>query len=113
MPVIDRLSIGVPYQDKTNIGRYSKSDLKCGGNLWPIKYKTIVKSEQKLHNDRFPIELPIKCIKLSGIKDNSIILEPFAGSGTTCLAAKTLNRQYIGIELNPEYCKLANQRLSQ
>ena len=42
-----------------------------------------------------------------------VILDPFNGSGTTCKAAKELNRQWCGIEINPDYCKLAEARLSQ
>ncbi|MFH1563620.1 MAG: site-specific DNA-methyltransferase [Nitrospirota bacterium] len=42
---------------------------------------------------------------------NGIVLDPFVGSGTTCLAAKNLNRSYIGIEINPDYVNYANERL--
>ena len=42
-----------------------------------------------------------------------IVLDPFAGSGTTCLVANNLGRRWVGIELNPEYVKLANKRLRQ
>jgi site-specific DNA-methyltransferase (adenine-specific) len=42
-----------------------------------------------------------------------VILDPFAGSGTTLKAAKELNRQWCGIEINPEYCAIAEARLSQ
>jgi DNA modification methylase len=45
--------------------------------------------------------------------DFDIILDPFAGSGTTCVAAKQLGRKYIGIEINPDYCKIAEDRLRQ
>jgi site-specific DNA-methyltransferase (adenine-specific) len=42
---------------------------------------------------------------------NGIILDPFCGSGTTCVAAKMLGRKYIGIEINAEYCEIARERL--
>jgi site-specific DNA-methyltransferase (adenine-specific) len=42
-----------------------------------------------------------------------VVLDPFSGSGTTCKAAKELNRQWCGIEINPEYCAIAEGRLSQ
>jgi methylase of polypeptide subunit release factors len=42
---------------------------------------------------------------------SGIILDPFSGSGTTCLVAKKLGRNYIGIDLNPDYCKIAEARL--
>ncbi len=110
MPNLDRLSIGVPYKDKSNIGRYSNKDLRCGGNFWEFGYETIQSKKQKLHNDRFPLELPLRCIKLSGLK-KGIVLDPFAGSGTTCVAAKQLGLDYLGFELNLQYITTITDRL--
>jgi len=42
---------------------------------------------------------------------NGIVLDPFLGSGTTAVACKQLNRHFIGIEINPDYCKIARERL--
>jgi hypothetical protein len=42
-----------------------------------------------------------------------VVLDPFAGSGTTCMVAETLGRNSIGLELNPEYCKLIDKRMSK
>jgi len=42
-----------------------------------------------------------------------IVLDPFMGSGTTAIAAKKLDRDYIGFELNPEYVKIAKRRIKQ
>ena len=42
---------------------------------------------------------------------NGIVLDPFLGSGTTAAVAKQMGRHYIGIELNPDYCTLAEQRI--
>ena len=50
------------------------------------------------------------CI-LAGCPIGGIVLDPFFGSGTTGMVAKRLNRRYIGIELNPDYCELAKQRI--
>ena len=72
MPLLNRLAIGVPYADKSNIGRYAAKDLKCGGNVWYIDYDTINHKEEKLHNDRFPLELPTRCLKLSNKKTTPI-----------------------------------------
>jgi DNA modification methylase len=42
-----------------------------------------------------------------------VVLDPFAGSGTTLYVARELGRKYIGIEINPEYIKLIEKRLEQ
>lgn len=55
------------------------------------------------------IETPIK----AGCPDGGIVLDPFIGSGTTAFVAEKLNRNWLGIELNPEYAKLAEERISQ
>lgn len=46
-------------------------------------------------------------------KENDVILDPFCGSGTTCVAAKQLRRHFIGMELNPEYAEYAKQRVAE
>ena len=58
----------------------------------------------------FPPKLVEICI-MAGCPKGGIVLDPFFGSGTTGLAAKTLDRRYIGIELNTEYCALARARI--
>jgi len=63
-----------------------------------------------------PAPMPLKLAKdhiASWSNPGDIILDPFAGSGTTLKAAKELNRQWCGIEINPEYCKIAEERLRQ
>jgi len=62
------------------------------------------------HFAAFPPKLAQTCI-LAGCPENGIVIDPFFGSGTTGLAAIELNRRYIGIELNPEYCILARERI--
>ena len=62
------------------------------------------------HFAAFPIELIIPCI-LAGSKEGDTILDPFFGSGTTAEAATLLNRNWIGIEINPEYKNLYKERL--
>lgn len=112
MPEIDRLSIGIPYVDKTNAKRFNNGqDLHCAGNVWYINYPTINKSDDKLHNDRFPEELSNKCIKLSGLK-SGIVLDPFSGSGTVAVSSKKLGLNYIGIEKNPEHYNTSMIRLN-
>ncbi|HDY88810.1 MAG TPA: site-specific DNA-methyltransferase [bacterium] len=59
----------------------------------------------------FPPKL-IEPMILAGCPENGIVLDIFAGSGTTCAEAKRFNRQYIGMELNSEYIKMAEKRIS-
>ena len=61
-----------------------------------------------------PCIMPLEVIKnIIGILPNDlIIMDPFTGSGTTCLGAKELGRQYIGIEINKDYYKTAVDRLN-
>jgi site-specific DNA-methyltransferase (adenine-specific) len=62
------------------------------------------------HSAVFPVALPDFFIKLF-TKEGDFVLDPFAGSGTACVAAKRLGRPYIGIDISPEYCVLANNRI--
>jgi site-specific DNA-methyltransferase (adenine-specific) len=75
--------------------------------LWTFKGE----SKKKVgHPAPFPIELPKRCIKLFSFVGDTI-LDPFAGSGTTLIAAAMLNRIGIGIEIDTEYCNLAKSRI--
>lgn len=62
------------------------------------------------HPAPFPVELPRRCIRLFSFEED-IILDPFVGSGTTLVASLMENRYGIGVEIDPEYVKLAVQRL--
>ena len=62
------------------------------------------------HFATFPPNLIEPCI-LAGCRDGGVVLDPFMGSGTTCMVAKQNGRGYIGIELNPEYVELARKRI--
>jgi site-specific DNA-methyltransferase (adenine-specific) len=73
-------------------------------NISPARAKKIG------HPAPFPVELAKRFINLYSFK-NDLILDPFIGSGSTAIAAKLLNRDYIGYELNPEYVKIAKNRL--
>ena len=58
----------------------------------------------------FSMNIPTKAIKILTYK-NDLVLDPFAGSGTSMVAAETLNRRWIGIELSPNYCEVARKRI--
>lgn len=62
------------------------------------------------HPAPFPIELPSRLIQFYSF-EKDIVLDPFCGSGSTCIAAKKLERHYIGYDTNSEYCQIARERL--
>lgn len=65
-----------------------------------------------VHFAVFPERLVELCIS-AGCPENGIVLDPFVGSGTTAVVAKRLNRKYVGIDSNAEYCEMALDRLYQ
>lgn len=92
--------IGIPYSDKSNIGRYSKSDARDAGNIWFIPYvKTTGATVKKGHEAPFPIELPYRCLNL--VKNAETVLDPFAGTGSTLRAAHELGLDGYGYEILP------------
>ena len=64
------------------------------------------------HPAPFPLELPLRCIKLYTFEGENV-LDPFMGSGTTALASMLLNRHYIGYDVNKDYVDLAQKRINQ
>lgn len=100
---LNRLSIGVPYKDKSNVRRYGRgADLRCGGNIWRFGYDTIQRAHQKLHPHRFPDELPERCIKLVGLS-SGLVCDPFGGSFTTAAVARKRGLDFVSCD-----CSLFN-----
>lgn len=79
-----------------------------------LKRDIIESPVESIKNNQHPAVYPLfiiqELIKLL-TNTNDIVLDPFVGSGTSCLAAKNLKRDYIGIEINPDYVNYANERL--
>jgi site-specific DNA-methyltransferase (adenine-specific) len=97
---IDPKAIGIPYADKSNIGRYGDSDLRDPGNIFHITYeKTTGATVKKGHDAPFPIGLPYMCIK--AVPYCETVLDPFLGTGTTLAACNCLNKTGYGYEKYP------------
>ena len=77
-------------------------------NIWEIA----VAQNKTGHPAVFPYEIPYRHI-LTWTNEGDIVLDPFIGSGTTALAALDLNRKYIGIEINGDYYKMANELINK
>jgi site-specific DNA-methyltransferase (adenine-specific) len=113
---IDRLAVGVPYSDKSNIKRWSHTagrDLRCRGNNWFIPYKTIVsRSKQRPHPATFPSELAVNCVKLHGGTASTVMLDPFLGIGHAAIAAKACKiGLFIGFDIDAEYVRVARSNV--
>lgn len=104
---LNKRAIGVPYQDKTNIGRWKSAtqDKRDRGNVWFIPYPTI--QESRHHPAVFPEKLPYLCIKMHGVKPDMLVYDPFMGIGTTALACIKLGVNYMGTEIDADYIKVA------
>ena len=85
---LDRLAIGVAYQDKSNVERWGRKlgvprrDVRCRGNTWFVPYKTIKsRDKQRPHPASFPARIPEMCMRLHGLPRIQTVLDPFMGIG--------------------------------
>jgi len=88
--------------------RFVNPDGRNKRSVWTITTKPY----KDAHFAVFPPTIPELCIK-AGSKEGDTVLDPFFGSGTTGWVAQRLGRQWIGIELNAEYIKIAEKRFAQ
>ncbi len=112
---VQRLAAGVPFTDKSNIARRNHAvDRRCRGDTWFIPYETVQTRKQKfLHPGTFPVALPTACLTLHGIDAQSVLLDPFMGTGTSLLAAEGMGIRGIGIEIDTRYVAVARERLRE
>ena len=113
---LSRLALGVPYQDKSNIARWSHSrgkDLRCRGNTWFVPYQTIQSREkERPHPATFPVQLAEWCIKLHGVSRIETMLDPFLGIGNSAMAAQRYRvKRFIGFEIDETYLAEAKRRI--
>ena len=116
---------GIYVWDKTQAARPKKGSFRtqCEYAVWGSKgglpnkgpylagltRKSVV-SKEKFHLTGKPLAVMQDIVKIVHT-DDAIILDPFAGSGTTCVAAFRENKNYIGIELSKDYCAIARERI--
>lgn len=113
---LDRLAVGVPYADKSNIARWSHTrgaDLRCRGNTWFVPYETIQsRSKERPHPATFPVQLAEWCIRLHGLSRVEQMLDPFLGIGNSAVAAQRCGvKSFIGFEIDEDYLAEAKRRL--
>ena len=110
---LNKLAVGVPYQDKSNIGRWRKAsqDSRDRGNTWFIPYETIKSRSERPHPATFPVKLPEMCLKLHGITKEMLALDPFLGIGSSAVACLRLGIPFIGFDIDEAYLEEAARRL--
>ena len=114
---LNRLALGVPYQDKSNIARWRHTqgdDLRCRGNTWFVPYETIQSREkERPHPATFPVQLAEWCIKLHGVSRVEMMLDPFLGIGNSAVGAQRCGvKKFLGFEIDDAYLVEAKRRIA-
>jgi DNA modification methylase len=86
---------------------YGMDNMRNKRDVWIVN----TKPHSYAHFAIYPEKLITPCV-LAGSREGGIVLDPFMGSGTTAIVALKLLRKYIGCEINPEYIKIAEQRIA-
>jgi site-specific DNA-methyltransferase (adenine-specific) len=102
---------GEPYltEEGKNKVAYSEQDKKEFMELVFGQWKYFADT-RSLTKATFSMDIPEKAIKILSYR-NDIVLDPFNGSGTSCVAAVVHDRRWVGIELSENYCEIAKQRI--
>ena len=102
----------IMFEANAKAGRcFNSYNFKRGelNDIWRISRE---RSKTKTHSAVFPLTLAEKAI-INFSKENDIVLDPFMGSGSTGVACKSLNRNFIGVEINKEYFDVARERIGE
>jgi site-specific DNA-methyltransferase (adenine-specific) len=113
---LDRLALGVPYQDQSNIARWraAADGVRCRGNTWFIPYETIQRRDRdRPHPATFPSQLPEQCLRLHGLSRIRLAMDPFTGLGSTAVACARLGIGFVGADIDETYVKEAVARVRE
>lgn len=88
------------------IGRELESRFAKLTSIW-----SFVPENKNSHPAPFPVVLPLRAIAATVNSQNGFVVDPYCGSGTTCVAASILNHRYFGIDISDEYIKMTKDRL--
>ena len=113
---LDRLAVGVEYQDKSNVARWNgvDEDRRCRGNTWFVPYRTIrSRRDQRPHPATFPVKIPRMCVRLHGLERTRRVMDPFLGIGASAVACVELGVDFVGFETDPEYCRQSRRAVEE
>jgi DNA modification methylase len=105
----DGLRNEIPKRNAEEFAELNCPEFRNKRCVWEVNPKGTRKESNKDHYAVFPEKL-IWDMVLAGCPENGIVLDPFFGAGTTGIVARKQNKNFIGIELNSEYCKIAKRR---
>lgn len=89
-------------------------DMKCRGTIWDYTKIRSLENMKGLPKNKHPATFPLKIAEdliLTFTDKGELVLDPLCGSGTTCVAAKNNERDYIGIDIGKDYCDIAEEWL--
>ncbi len=89
---------------------WTNIDRKSVKKYTVIQQGFVAKERERFHPTQKPVEL-FSYILRDYTKEGDLIFDPYLGSGTTAVACKELNRNYIGIEISQKYCDIAEKRI--
>jgi len=107
----------VGFESKKGVGEYKHGTSKAKKGISrcrdyvEIGTSKVDRSDYNTHPAQYPVQLAEWLIKMLSTK-NSVVLDPFMGSGTTAVAALKNNRKFIGFEISKEYVEIANKRIN-
>jgi site-specific DNA-methyltransferase (adenine-specific) len=113
-------AVRIPYDAQTKKARsrsifVGKKWLEVGCNpkdVWPVSRLHSIHTEREQHPTQKPLEIIERMVKAS-CPPGGVVLDPFAGSGTTPAACMMAGRNYIAFEINPRYCAVIRERMAR
>jgi len=97
-----------PTQEQRKLSKIDKKDF----NSWFQQIWNITGASTRKHPAPFPLELASRLVRMFSFHDDTV-LDPFCGTGTTMIAALRYGRNSIGMDIDPEYCRMAAQHLKK
>lgn len=104
--IMKSMSTSDPMFRNNTSREYEYTDTANKRSVWEVS----TSAYRDAHFAVFPPKLIVDCIK-AGSPEGGVVLDPFMGSGTTAIVSRKLNRNYVGFELNPDYIKIAENRI--
>lgn len=114
---LEDIRVPQKYPDKKHFKGDRKGELSCNpngknpGDIWAFQNVKHNHEEQTKHPCQFPEDLIARVI-LATTKPGDVVLDPYMGAGTVAVVAKNLGRQFIGSEIQADYCDIIQRRLS-